>query len=204
MKLRSITLVWTAMSVLSGVALAEESDGLLKLVQSIPLAAVEGRMDHFAYDAKGERLFLAALGNNTLEVADLKRSAASGRVGGLHEPQGVAFLADGGRVVVANGDGGECDFIDAATLKTVLRVQLSGDADNVRYDESARRVYVGYGNGALAAIDPADGRILGEVKLAAHPESFQLEKKGPRIFVNVPGAGQIAVIDRSTMAVTAI
>ena len=49
---------------------------------------------------------------------------------------------------------------------------------------------------ALAAIDPQSGKQVLDVKLDAHPESFQLEAKGRRIFVNVPNAGYIAVIDR--------
>jgi hypothetical protein len=82
----------------------------------------------------------------------------------------------------------------------VLRTaKTSGDADNVRYDQKAGRVYVGYAAGALAAFD-ADGRTLGDVKLAGHPESFQLESLGPRIFINVPGAKQVAVVDRGTQA----
>jgi hypothetical protein len=34
--------------------------------------------------------------------------------------------------------------------------------------------------------------------LKGHPESFRLENEGPRVFVNVPDAGEIAVVDRSS------
>jgi DNA-binding beta-propeller fold protein YncE len=64
-------------------------------------------------------------------------------------------------------------------------------------------VFVGFGGGALASINPGDGKVLGEAKLAGHPESFQLERSGSRIFVNVPDANQIAVIDRTGMTVAA-
>jgi hypothetical protein len=82
-------------------------------------------------------------------------------------------------------------------------VRLGDDSDNVRYDAVAKRVYVGFGSGALAAVNPTEGKTLGEVKLAGHPESFQLERSGSRIFVNVPTADQIAVVDRTTMKVVA-
>jgi hypothetical protein len=75
-------------------------------------------------------------------------------------------------------------------------VQCGDDADNVRYDEGAKRVYVGYGSGALAVLDAKTGGKVGEIKLAGHPESFRLEIGGPRIFVNVPQAEHIAVVDR--------
>jgi len=78
---------------------------------------------------------------------------------------------------------------------------LGSDADNVRYDEKTKQIYVGYGDGALAAIDAKTGAKLADIKLAAHPESFRLETNGTRIFVNVPGAGQIAVVDREKKAV---
>lgn len=160
-------------------------------------------MDHMAYNPGAETLMVAALGNNTLEAVDLKSGKVGGRASGLHEPQGVAFVPGLNRVVVANGEGGECDILDAATLKQAAKAQVADDADNVRYDDLAKRVWVGCGAGALTALDPADGKVLGEIKLAGHPESFQLETKGPRIFVNIPSARQIAVVNRESLSVAA-
>jgi protein-tyrosine-phosphatase len=175
----------------------------LLLVQHIALPAVEGRIDHLAVDVDQQRLYVAALGHNRVEVIDLKAGQRATSVTGLHEPQGLAVVRDRDlkRLVIANGEGGEVQVRDTAdaNLRVVHTVSLSDDADNVRYDAKAKRVYVGYGSGALAAIDPADGRTLGEVHLAGHPESFQLEANGPRVFVNVPTANQIAVLDREAM-----
>ena len=64
-------------------------------------------------------------------------------------------------------------------------------------------MYVGYGDGALAVIDPEKVKKLADIKLDGHPESFQLEAQGKRIFVNVPSASQVAVIDREKRAVVA-
>src|SRR4029077_1841408 len=58
------------------------------------------------------------------------------------------------------------------------------------------QIYVGFGSGGLGIINAADGRQVGSIKLAAHPEAFELEKAGHRIFVNVPNARQVAVVDR--------
>ena len=82
-------------------------------------------------------------------------------------------------------------------------MRLGDDADNVRYDSETRHIYVGYGDGALASIEAASGAILGQVRLAGHPESFQLERTGRRAFVNVPSAHQLVVIDRVAMKVIA-
>jgi hypothetical protein len=64
-------------------------------------------------------------------------------------------------------------------------------------------LYVGFGSGALAVVDARAGNKAGEIKLDAHPESFQLEREGKRIFVNVPEAGHVAVVDRERGAVIA-
>ena len=178
------------------------SSAPLSAVGSIPMPGVSGRIDHLAADVDGKRLFVAALGNNTMEVIDLNAMRVAKSITGLHEPQGIRFLPDRNRVVVANGDDGSTVFYDGTSLAAVHTTKTSGDADNVRYDSKAGRVYVGYGNGSLAVMD-RDGNSVGEIKLAGHPESFQLESAGPRIFVNVPSAGHVAVVDRTKQAVTA-
>lgn len=169
---------------------------------SIPLPGVEGRIDHLAVDLDGRRIFLAALGSDAVEVIDLKTSAVTKSLPGFHEPQGIRFLPEARRVVIANGGDGSARFLDGTSFATIVNAALSGDADNVRYDNRARRVYVGYGNGALAVLD-VDGKQLGTVRLDAHPEAFQLDSPAGRLYVNVPSAGHIAVVDAAALSVTA-
>jgi DNA-binding beta-propeller fold protein YncE len=173
----------------------------LSLVRTIDLPRVEGRIDHLAVDTAAERLYVAALGNNSLEVLDLKNSSHRRSVPAFREPQGVAALPDARLVAVANGQGEGVQFIDANDYHPVRAVRLGDDSDNVRYDLETRRLFVGFGGGALAAVNPADGRVLGEARLSGHPESFQLERSGSRVFVNVPASRQIAVVDRAAMKV---
>jgi YVTN family beta-propeller protein len=175
----------------------------LKPPHVIALPNVEGRFDHFAADVKGNRLFVAALGNDTLEVIDTNAAKVSGHITGLHKPQGVAFIPDSARVAVAGGEDGSLRFYDIATLKPGPTINGLDDADNVRYDDAAKVLYVGYGGGALAVIEADHARKIADIKLDGHPESFQLERNGKRIFVNVPQAGHVAVIDREKRAVVA-
>jgi DNA-binding beta-propeller fold protein YncE len=175
----------------------------LTLVNTIPLPGVEGRIDHLAYDAAEQRLFVAALGNNTVEVLDVKAGTHIKSLPAFREPQGIAVAADARLVAVANGQGEGVRLLDPRDFSAGKSIRLGDDSDNVRYDAPARRLYVGFGSGALAAIDPTAGTVLGRVKLPGHPESFQLERSGPRIFVNVPTADQIAVVDRAAMKVVA-
>jgi DNA-binding beta-propeller fold protein YncE len=174
----------------------------LTLVRSIELPHVDGRIDHLAFDAATERLFVAALGNNTVEVLDAHAGVHVQSVPGFREPQGIAVSADTRAVAVANGQGEGLQLLSADDYRPGTVVRLGDDADNVRYDAAAKRLYVGYGDGALAAVDPAAGKLLGQAKLAGHPESFQLEREGSRVFVNVPNAAQIAVVDRASMKIT--
>jgi DNA-binding beta-propeller fold protein YncE len=185
-------------------AAAQAKSTFLRQVQVIELPGVEGRFDHFAADVKGGRLFVAALGNGTMEVIDTAAGKRAGSVTGLKKPQGVAFMPESGRVAVACGDDGSVRFYDAATLKPTGPVATGlDDADNLRYDSAGERLFVGYGSGALVAIEPKRARKVGEIKLERHPESFQLERQGARIFVNVPEAGHVAVVDRRQGKVTA-
>ena len=169
---------------------------------SIELPRVEGRIDHLAFDAAARRLFVAALGNNTVEVVDVKAATHLRSVPGFREPQGIAVVPDAKLIAVANGQGEGVQFI-ADDYRMAQAVRLGDDSDNVRYDAGAKRVYVGFGSGAIAAISMDGTQVRAEAKLAGHPESFQLERSGTRLFVNVPNAGHIAVVDRGSMRVIA-
>jgi YVTN family beta-propeller protein len=171
-------------------------------IRTIPLPGVSGRIDHMAVDPSGNRLFVAALGNNSVEVIDLGTGTRTRSLTGLPEPQGIIFASGANRLFVACGGDGTLRIFDGATLEPVSRVPLGSDADNVRYDPARGRVYVGYGSGGLAVMDER-GRRLGNVELPDHPESFALEDGGERIFVNVPGAECVEVVDGSANTVKA-
>ncbi len=166
----------------------------LELEKKIPLGNVSGRIDHFAIDRGGQRLFLAELGNDTVSVIDLASGTVAHRIAGLKEPQGVGYLPETKSLIVANGDDGavrafDGNFASAATLN------LGGDADNVRVDPGTGSVIVGFGSGALAILDGRKFQKKAEIKLKAHPESFQIDWAAKRAYVNVPDAREIAVVD---------
>ena len=174
---------------------------LPKPIADITMPGVKGRIDHFGADAKRHRLFVAALGNDTVEVLDLNARKRERSLDGFGEPQGILYAPDTNRVFVANSSANRVDILDAESLALVGHVTGLEDADNVRYDAQARKVYVGYGRGALRVLDATTGAPAGDIALPGHPESFQLEKKGPRIFVNVPTAGRISIADRAKQTV---
>jgi DNA-binding beta-propeller fold protein YncE len=173
----------------------------LALVRSIELPGVEGRIDHLSFDAALERLFVAALGNGSVEVVNIASGTRERSLVGFHEPQGLQVLPEQEAIAVANGASGDLQILDGASLQISKTISLSSDADNLRYDRASKRLYVGHGNGALSVIDTVAWKVLGKIPLSGHPESFQLETAGTRAFVNVPDAGHIAVLDRAAMKV---
>jgi len=195
-------MMWICMTLLlachNGPDTSHVEKDLLHLEAKIPLPGVDGRIDHLAYDAVGHRLFVAALGNNTVEVVDISTRMRLHSITGLHEPQGVQYLPTLDRLVVANGGDGACTFYDGKNYTETGRVALGDNADNVRFDGS--RVYVGYGSGAIAIIDPAAMQKLSDLPLKGHPESFQLGDSG-QVFINVPDAGEIVAGDLGTRSV---
>jgi DNA-binding beta-propeller fold protein YncE len=185
-----------------------KSNGLLWLEKTIILPDVQGRIDHMSIDLQGERLFkhaaaiVAALGNNTVEVVDLRQEKRVHSIAGVHEPQGVLYLPALKRLLVASGEDGTVRIFDGSSYAGVKTIHLGDDADNIRYDAERHLIYVGYGSGGLAALDE-DGTKSSDIALDAHPESFQLEKRAPRIFVNLPHSRKIAVIGRTKRSVIA-
>ena len=177
----------------------------LSLETHIPLQNVKGRIDHLSVDVKGERLFVAAVDNHTLEVVDLKSGQRVHTITDLAEPQGVFYDASTNRLFVACGLDGVTKVFDGTTFQIVATVKFPDDADNIRYDARGKGVIVGYagakqlrkreeGAGGLGFLD-SNGKKTGDVVIDAHPESFRLEEVGTRLFVNVPDKKEIEVID---------
>jgi DNA-binding beta-propeller fold protein YncE len=179
-------------------AAGEGADATLQLETKIPLGEVRGRIDHMAVDLARHRLFVAALGHGGLAVVDLQNQRLDHIIGKLPEPQGAGYDAVTDTLYVANAGDGSVRLFKGADLSPGGRIDLGSDADNVRVDSTAGRVFIGYGDGALAVVDAATQKQVANVPLKAHPESFQLDGSADRIFVNVPNSGAIDVVNRTS------
>jgi len=178
----------------------------LQLEEQIPVPSVAGRIDHFSADPKRKKLFVSALGNNSLEVIDVFAGKVVHSIKGLAQPQGPLYVPGFDKLYVANAEDGKVRVYDGATYTLKKTIDFGKDPDNMRYDEASKRVFVGFGedDGGIAMIDPKTDERIGDVfKTQGHPESFQVERSGGHIFVNVPDAGNIVEsIDRKTGVVT--
>jgi DNA-binding beta-propeller fold protein YncE len=178
----------------------------LQLEEEIPVPSVAGRLDHFTTDAKRKRLFVSALGNNSVEVIDVFAGRVIHSIKGLAQPQGPLYVPGVDKLYVANAEDGKVRVYDGAAYSLRKTIEFGKDPDNLRYDEGSKMVFVGFGeeDGGIAMVDPrTDARIGGVYKTEGHPESFQVEAQGGRIYVNVPDAGNVVEsIDRKSGVVT--
>jgi DNA-binding beta-propeller fold protein YncE len=185
------------------VAVVSAAEDPLVLEKTIPLPGVSGRFDHFSVDLANQRLAVAALGNDTVELFDLAAGARLSTISRQKKPCGVLFAPASARLFVANGDDGTVRTYETKQFQQAESLSGLDDADNVRWESARGRVVVGVGEGALAVVSATGDKLIGRIPLAAHPESFQLESKGRRAFVNVPGAKHVAVVDLEKLAVIA-
>jgi DNA-binding beta-propeller fold protein YncE len=185
-----------AVSAISPLGAQVRQPAPIALLQSIVLPGVDGRMDHMSADVKGRRLFASGLANGTVEVIDLVAGKRVRTITGVREPEGIVYAQDLNLIFVADGEGGAVHAFDGQSYKLLHRITQLPHADNVRYDPGNQRVYVGFGDGAdagIGIINAKEGVLVGTINLEGHPESFQ--PRGRRMFVNVPTADHIVVLD---------
>ena len=128
------------------------------------------------------------------EVGRIELPGVSGRLDHL------AIDSEGRRVYIAalGADKGESE--DVTGFEGGRRIGAVGglpDADNLRSYAPTGQLFAGYGSG-LVAIDPNSIAIGQRIALPGHPEAFELAERGAEIYVNVPSAGLIVVVDRRT------
>ncbi|MHB1687073.1 MAG: YncE family protein [Ignavibacteriaceae bacterium] len=179
---------------------AKQNQQSLKLIQTIQMPGVRGRIDHMILDETANRLFVAALGNNSVEVVDLSKGKVIHSIKGLQEPQGVIFVKENNSLFVSCAGDGLLKIFDTKYYKLKGEINLGNDADNMRYDRVAQKIYVGYGDGAIAIIDALTGKILAHIPLDGHPEAFEQSADGV-IYVNVPDAKEIEMISLKKLQV---
>lgn len=190
----------TVLAALSTQAYAQDH-APLRLVQTIPMPNVKGRMDHLGVDIKGKRLFAAALDNNTVEVIDLKAGKRVQSIPGQSKPQGIFYSTDFKRLFVANGNDGTCKIYSGDKFTLIDNLSLGINPNHVGYDPATKYLYVGIGipdseAGALATVDTHSNKHIGDIKTDTRPGGIKIEKSGPRIFVTLRGLPKAGVLDR--------
>ena len=200
--------VIVALALLCAFSIASAENGpALKLVQTILLPEIDGRIDHFAIDVKGRRAFLAALAKNTIEVVDLRVGRVIHTGPGFAKPQGVLFVPQFNKLFVASGADGSVKTLDGTTLAVIHAASVSLGADAIGYDPRSKDMYVGSGGadankeqGDLTVFNVANGAQVAALVTDAHAGGSVVEGHGERVFVLVPEKAEVVVLDRKTRA----
>jgi len=191
-------------------SIAQSAGVPLRLVQTIALPKVQGRIDHFNVDTKHRRLFIAALGNHSIEVVDLKSGKWVRSLAGFKKPQGVWYVESIDKLFIADGEDGNCKVYRGSDLRLLNTIPLDLGPDHEAYDPVRKALYVGYGGedagrnyGELGIIDTVANKHTGDVRTDAHPGAVIIENPGKTVLVTNPKAQEIAVVDEKARAVTA-
>jgi DNA-binding beta-propeller fold protein YncE len=174
----------------------------LKLVQTIPMSNVKGRIDHMDVDVIGKRLFVSGLENGSVEVVDLQAGRWTKSIPGFRKPQGIAYVPALNKLFVASGDDGMVRVLRGDTLDLLDTIKLDLGPNRVAYDAVKQVLYVGYGGkdagkdfGEVAAIDARTDKKIFDVQVAAHPSELLLDKSGETLFVFISAASKIQLVD---------
>jgi DNA-binding beta-propeller fold protein YncE len=186
-----------------------EAEASLKLTKTIALPSVPGRFDHFAFDAAGDRLFVAATGNHSVEIVNVKTGTRIDSLTGLGKPHGLAWVADQGKLFVADGTLAALKIYAGFPLKAIASLPLPDDADDMVYDPQTGLLYVGHGGsspsmpGRIAVVNTRTDSVIDNLPASAHPEALDMDPKGKRIFANIADSSEIIVIDSTTHSIRA-
>jgi DNA-binding beta-propeller fold protein YncE len=191
------------------ISLFAKAETSLKLTQTIVLPSVAGRFDHFAFDAAGDRLFVAATGNHSVEIVNVKTGARIESLTGLGKPHGLAWVPDQGKLFVADGTLAALKVFAGTPLKVIASLPLSDDADDMVYDPQTGLLYVGHGGsssnvpGRIAVVNTRDNSLVENLPASAHPEALDMDQEGKRVFANIADSSEIVVIDSTTHSIKA-
>ena len=150
-----------------------------------------------AVDLARERLFVAELGNGSLGVVDLEKGEVLKRVGGLKEPQGVAYVPGADLLYVASGGDGTLRRYAGADLGPARGRRASATTPTT---SASTRAAAGWWSATATApwrwSTPPRGRRRARSRCPATRSCSGWRRAAPRAFVNVPEARQVVVVDR--------
>ena len=180
----------------------------LRLLGRADLPTYQGDFDHFGADVKGNRLFLAGEDGGTLEVFDLRSGAHLKTVEGMETPHAIHYEPKTNRLFVSNSGASLSKVLDGKSYAVLDTVKLAPGADVMSYDASSRRLwFVTGGKNAptkmatttVARVDVDTGKMLGATTFDTDfTEGIVAEQAGSRVFVNVAGKAEVAVLDKRT------
>jgi YVTN family beta-propeller protein len=183
----------------------------LKLVATTPMPGFTGDFDHFGVDLKGNRLFLAAEDQKSVEVFNLRTGERIHSIEGFGHPLTMAYLPESDRLIVTNGDTDDVALVDCKEYKILNILKLGKGVDHSALNPINKYLYVENGAApdgkthSLSIIDTKSFRIVGEVPGLSGDsnEGMVIDRTGKKLYVNLTGSDEVGVIDLSTRQIIA-
>src|SRR5258708_33711519 len=117
----------------------------LRLVKTIPLPGVKGRLDHMGVDLKKNRLFVAAVANNSLAVVDLIDGKMIKSLAGFKDTQDALFLGGAFNKLYVSSLDGHVRVFQGESFWLVQDFKIEPDPNRLFYDATTNLIYFGYG-----------------------------------------------------------
>src|SRR6267378_3085940 len=175
---KRLAICWIAL--LAGFALftSGQEKQALRLVQTISLPGITGRLDHMGVDLEKKRLFVAAVANNTLEVVDLAAGKATKSLAGFKDTQDALFLGgDFNKLYVSSLDG-HVRVFQGESFRLVQDFKIEPDPNRLFYDPTTNLIYFGYG-GQNAGFDAYERVGILQPKRAAGRDQLVADMIAP-------------------------
>jgi hypothetical protein len=201
--------------VLGAIVVPAAAADALTLSKKTDLPGYTGDFDHFEYDLKGNRLWLAAEDHGTLDVFDLKTLKKQKSIKGIVDtPHGILYMPEKHRLLITDSGGKEqlTRLVDSTSYKGTGTLKLSAPGpDAMGYDASTKTLYIVNGGRDakmketyLTAVDPFTLEKKGEIKFDTEKvEAMAIEQKGDKLYINVTGKNEMAILDKKSLKVLA-
>lgn len=143
---------------------------------------------------------------STLSIVDLAQPRELKRIdlAPHSRPHGVDWFAADRIAVTAEGSR-HLLIVDPGSGRVVNAIATGQDLSHmVAVGADGKRAYVtNIGSGTVSAVDLESGRKLGDVATGAGSEALAVTPDGAALWVGARAAGEIAVVDTATLAVSA-
>jgi hypothetical protein len=150
----------------------------LRLLKTISLPDVGGRLDHMAVDVEKRRLFVAAVANGSIEVVDLQAGKVINTIPGIKDAQDALFLGGNFNKLYVSSLDGTLRIFQGETFRLTQALKLEPDPNRLLYDPTTDLIYFGYG-GQNAGFDTYERVGVLQATRGAQSDQFVADMIAP-------------------------
>jgi DNA-binding beta-propeller fold protein YncE len=112
----------------------------LRVVEDLPLPGRATRLDYQDLDPGAKRLYIAHLGDSTIDVIDTDHLGVVTSINDINAVHGLRLAADRHRLFASATGSNQIDTIDTTTNQIVARADTGNYPDGIAYDPDVGKV----------------------------------------------------------------